>query len=168
MYIRLQHPAKENRYSWLIQQFLKIIVDEVCEAQVLWKEHFKWHTTQKTPTFEQNQCLPLSVTELGPIAATEMAPGLKGDTPVFLKPAIMFFVVMEEFQAGTNTSQKFTLLRGLPWCSELYLLRWLSQAILKDAKGAESSGCRRCEVWGGDSQNFNVVCPHAFIEGQVI
>ena len=37
MYIRLQHPAKENRYSWLIQQFLKIIVDEVREAQVLWK-----------------------------------------------------------------------------------------------------------------------------------
>ena len=37
MYIRLQHPAKENRYSWLIQQFLKIIVDEVREAQVLRK-----------------------------------------------------------------------------------------------------------------------------------
>ena len=37
MYIRLQHPAKENRYSWLIQQLLKIIVDEVREAQVLRK-----------------------------------------------------------------------------------------------------------------------------------
>ena len=102
-------------------------------------------TNNQHLTSPYSGCLSLSVTRsfqlpciLGARDSVGMTSGLWGYIPVFLKPAIICLGVIEEFEAGTKTSQKSTLLSTQPLWLVLYFIRLDSHDLLNCTNGTES------------------------------